>query len=312
VTINDQATVTVQKVSSNITITDEGPDPSVPNQGLEIEFVVTGSNGGTPTGDVVVTMTNGPETCRATLSGGAGSCTLTPLAAGPDGSNNRRNITATYQGDAQFNGDAETENHRVIPAPTPNQAPVAAFTPPSCTAGESCQFDQNSTDSDGSVVDWHWEFQGGTPSSNSGDPVVSVVFADAGPHTVTLTVTDDDGATDDVSQIITVNPAPPANTAPTADNEVYLSSSTQELRIDDPAQGLLAGDIDPDNGPQPLIARNASDPAQGTVTLNENGTFVYIPDASAVGGDSFTYEAYDGADATTATVTITFVGLRLK
>jgi hypothetical protein len=310
VTINDQATVTVQKVSSNITITDEGPDPSIPGQGLEIEFVVAGSNGGTPTGEVVVTMTNGPETCRATLVDGAGSCVLTPLTAGPAGSNYRRNITATYSGDAQFNGDSEIENHRVIPAPTPNQAPVAAFTPPSCTAGESCQFAQNSTDSDGSVVDWHWEFEGGAPS-NSVDPVVSVVFATAGPHTVTLTVTDDDGATDEVSHIVTVNPAPVENNPPITDPETYLSASDQELRIEDPLLGVLAGDIDLD-GPQPLIARNPSTPSQGTVTLNSNGTFVYTPNAGALGGDTFTYEAFDGLVATTGTVTITFTGIRLK
>jgi hypothetical protein len=307
VVISDQATVTVQKVSSIIEITDEGEDPSTVNQPLLIEFTVRGT-GGTPTGEVVVTMTNGPETCSATLSGGAGSCTLTPLTAGPAANNNRRTITATYNGDAQFDRDTDTENHRVLPAP--NQAPTAAFTVPSCTAGQSCQFADNSTDSDGSVVDWHWEFEGGAPS-NSVDPVVSVVFAAPGPHTVTLTVTDDDGATDDVSHTVTVNPPPVENTPPSADADTYLSASDQELRITDPAFGVLAGDTDTD-GPQPLIARNASAPTQGTVTLSSNGTFVYTPDDGAIGGDTFTYEAFDGLAATKATVTITFTGLRLK
>ena len=119
VIIADQATVTVHKASSTIEITDEGEDPSTVGQEIEIEFVVTG-DGGTPTGEVVVTMTNGPETCSATLIDGRGSCRLTPATAGPDGNNNRRDITATYGGDAQFSGDMNTENHRVIAAPAGN------------------------------------------------------------------------------------------------------------------------------------------------------------------------------------------------
>jgi hypothetical protein len=126
VIIADQAAVTVQKASSTIEITDEGEDPSTVGQEIEIEFVVTGTNGNTPTGEVVVTLTNGPETCNATLSEGRGSCRLTPATAGPDGNNNRRDITATYGGNTQFSSDSDTENHRVIAAP-PATSLRAAF-----------------------------------------------------------------------------------------------------------------------------------------------------------------------------------------
>jgi adhesin/invasin len=309
VALNDQPNITVQKTSSIVEITDDEPDPSTVGTPIMVEFSVRGS-GGTPTGEVIVTLSGGDETCRATLVDGNGSCSLTPTAAGPAGNNNRRVITATYGGDARFSGDTDTDNHRVNPAPTPNQAPTAAFTAPTCTAGQPCSFDDASTDSDGNIAGRAWTFEGGTPATSS-DDTPQVTFASAGSKTVTLTVTDDDGATNSVTHSVTVNPAPVENNAPLADPDTYLSASDQELRIEDPSLGVLAGDTDSD-GPQPLIARNPSTPSQGTVTLNPDGTFVYTPNAGALGGDSFTYEAFDGLAATTATVTITFTGLRLK
>ena len=72
---------------------------------------------------------------------------------------------------------------------------------------------------------------------------------------------------------------------------------------------VLKNDGDPDGGPQPLTARNASMPAHGTVALASNGTFTYTPEADYNGTDSFTYEAFDGADAATATVTISITAV---
>ena len=310
VTIADQAAITVGKTSSTIEITEEGADPSAVGVPIPVEFTVTGS-GGTPTGTVVVTLSGGDETCQTTLSAGAGSCDLTPTAAGPAGSNNRRVITATYGGDAQFTGDTDTENHRVTPAPQPNQAPTAAFTAPTgCIAGQPCQFTDASTDSDGSIASRSWTFPDGTPAtSTAANP--SVTFATAGTKTVTLTVTDDDDATNTVSHDVSVGPAPPSNTPPNAVDNLYLSASDQILSITEPSQGVLANDTD-DGRPAGLVARNASDPANGTVVLNTDGTFTYTPDGFNMGSDTFTYEAYDGELSSTATVTITFTGLRLE
>jgi hypothetical protein len=50
---------------------------------------------------------------------------------------------------------------------------------------------------------------------------------------------------------------------------------------------------------------NASDAANGSVDLNENGSFTYTPDPNFFGDDSFTYRAKDNVgNETTATVTI--------
>jgi len=300
VALNDSPTITVQKTSSTVEITEDEPDPSTVGTPITVEFSVRGS-GGTPTGEVIVTLSGGTETCGATLVDGNGSCSLTPNAAGPDANNNRRIITATYGGDARFSGDTDTENHRVNPAPQSNQAPTAAFTPPSCTVGLPCTFTDGSTDSDGHISSRFWTFLDAVPST-SGEQNPSVVFSSAGSKTVTLDVTDNEGATDTETQQVTVTLPTPQNQAPTAGNDAYdTPGAGQGLTV--PAPGVLGNDTDPD-GPQPLVARNASAPSQGSVSLNSDGSFTYTPTLGATGSDSFTYEAYDGALATTATVTI--------
>jgi uncharacterized delta-60 repeat protein len=68
--------------------------------------------------------------------------------------------------------------------------------------------------------------------------------------------------------------------------------------------GVLKNDSDPDG--DPITAVLVSGPANGTLTLNPNGTFTYRPNANWSGTDSFTYRANDGfGDGNTATATIT-------
>lgn len=88
--------------------------------------------------------------------------------------------------------------------PPVNVPPVAAFSF-SCS-GLTCSFTDSSTDSDGSIVAWAWNFGDGSTSSAQHP---SRTFAAGGTYTVTLTVTDDGGATNAVSQNVTVTaPAP--------------------------------------------------------------------------------------------------------
>jgi PKD repeat protein len=93
-----------------------------------------------------------------------------------------------------------------------NQAPDASFSQV-CTE-LSCVFTDASTDSDGSIASRAWTFESGTPAS-SADAAPTVAFAAAGTYTVTLAVTDNEGATDNVSQEITVTGGT-TGTAPTA------------------------------------------------------------------------------------------------
>jgi hypothetical protein len=119
-TVNQTATVTVQKVSSVTKIESDEPDASIVGEKVTVVFTVTGT-GGTPSGNVTVTVQGGDptETCTATVA--AGSCDITFNTPG----NNRR-LTATYGGDSQFAGSSDNENHRVNAAPPPeNKPPVA-------------------------------------------------------------------------------------------------------------------------------------------------------------------------------------------
>jgi hypothetical protein len=309
VTIEDQATITVQKVASSVEITSDEDDPSTVNEQVTVEFTVTGS-GGTPTGEVTITVSGGPETCNESLTSGSGSCTLTLVVPGT-GPNNRRVLTASYSGDDRFAPDTDTENHRVNPLPSPNQPPTAAFTPPSCTTGQPCQFTDGSSDSDGNVVSWNWDF-GDLSSSPDEDPTHT--YGAAGDYQVGLTVTDNDGAQNSVTHTVTVSDAPPPNTAPVANNDTYTvaQGGTLNVGLED---GTLSNDDDAEQDPLDLAAELVQDiPRPGFGDLkdfssNANGSFSYSPDANAQVGDmiTFTYRARDvgGLPSNDATVTIT-------
>ena len=84
--------------------------------------------------------------------------------------------------------------------PPANQPPTASFTF-SC-ADLSCTFTDTSSDGDGSVVSWSWGFEDGS-GSTAQHP--DHTYGADGTYTVTLTVTDDDGATDSASQNVIVS-----------------------------------------------------------------------------------------------------------
>ena len=83
--------------------------------------------------------------------------------------------------------------------PPPNAPPTANFT--YTTAGLTANFTDTSSDSDGSIVSRSWTFGDGG-SSTATNP--SRTYASAGTYNVTLTVTDDDGASASTTKSVTV------------------------------------------------------------------------------------------------------------
>ncbi len=70
--------------------------------------------------------------------------------------------------------------------------------------------------------------------------------------------------------------------------------------------GVLDGDTDVDSAS--LTAVLVSGPSSGSLTLNSNGGYTYVPDSGFAGTDSFRYKANDGfLDSNVALVTITVV-----
>jgi DNA-binding beta-propeller fold protein YncE len=77
---------------------------------------------------------------------------------------------------------------------SPNQAPVASFEAAPGNAGSATQFDASgAADPDGAIVRYDWDFGDGTVLRDGG-PSPQHVFTQPGTYTVTLVVTDNEGA----------------------------------------------------------------------------------------------------------------------
>jgi VCBS repeat-containing protein len=108
----------------------------------------------------------------------------------------------------------------------------------------------------------------------------------------------EDANVDDVQLVATSLASQP----PVAGDDAFSVAEDAILSV--VAPGLLANDSDADG--DPLTAVLASAPANGSLTLNADGSFSYDSDADFNGSDSFTYRANDGiGDSNVATVTIT-------
>ena len=126
---SDTEAHTVNKADTVTTITSDNPDSSAVGQNVTVAFTVAASapGAGTPTGTVTITVSGGTETCTGTLAAGSGSCTLALTVPGS------RTLTATYNGDTNFNGSTDTEPHTVVAPPSISKA----FNPASVPVGQT-------------------------------------------------------------------------------------------------------------------------------------------------------------------------------
>jgi serine protease len=122
--------------------------------------------------------------------------------------------------------EASTE---IIVLPSTNQIPVAAFnfSPPSGGAPLNVNFNAtDSSDPDGNISNYNWDFGDGQTGSGS---TTSHIFTEPGTYSVTLSVTDDDGASNSTAKEIIVTDIP--NQPPTAALGVTPSIGEAPLKI---------------------------------------------------------------------------------
>ncbi len=162
-----------------------------------------------------------------------------------------------------------------------------------------------STDSDDEIINYRWNQVEGPPVTfdNPEAPQTTFNAPQAEPYgnnlVFTLKVKDKGGLKNSVKCSVFVFPK---DSAPVAADDVYSIVQGVELKVSAP--GILANDSAA-NG-QTLSAILVSEPGNGSLTLNAEGSFSYTPVDDFVGTDSFMYFANDGTkDSTIATVSIT-------
>src|SRR5207247_1802404 len=175
--------------------------------------------------NVTVTATNQPPVAAFTQSCPTLTCSFTSTSSDPDGTiaayswnfgdgtpaSTLQNPSHTYAAGGSYTvqltvtdnqGAGNSTSHTVGVTP-PNQPPVASFTR-SCN-GLTCTFTSTSSDPDGTIAAYSWNFGDGTPISTLQNP--SHTYAAGGSYTVTLRVTDNQGAQSALaSQTFTVTP----------------------------------------------------------------------------------------------------------
>ncbi|MBT1444077.1 M4 family metallopeptidase [Shewanella sp. JM162201] len=170
-------------------------------------------SGGSGDADMYVKFGSYPSTtdydCRPYKNGNNESCPISTAQAGTywvmlRGYSNYSGATlvGSYEG-----GSGE-----------PNQAPVSDFS--AANTGALYNFTSTATDADGNVVAWSWDF--GDGETGSGESV-SHQYLVSGSYTVTLTVTDDDGATGAASQVFNVE-------VPAAEIDLSVNKVTRSRR----------------------------------------------------------------------------------
>ena len=198
-----------------------------------VRLTVMDQDGSTSYSDDVVTVTNRPPEASATASPLVVS-TLDEVGFSADGSTDPdgrvlwyrwffgdgwveygATTVHAYAGDGTFTAtlvvtdDDGAEASANVTVKVSNRAPHAVIAgDASAVVGGLVRLDgRGSTDPDGKVVEWRWDF--GDGSAAGAGQTVSHAYSHRGTFNVTLTVVDDDGATAAATYAVTIADVPP-------------------------------------------------------------------------------------------------------
>ena len=156
----------------------------------------------------------------------------------------------------------------------------------------------NDSDSDGSVLSIVAVTQGQNGSVNinsDGTVTYQANLGYLGTDSFTYTIEDEDGAQS--TAVVNVTVEPPANSAPTAVDDLYLVPVNGSYDFNP-----IDNDSDIDGDTLTILSVDTST-LNGTLTYDENGTMHYQAPFLYAGNDSFTYTISDG-NGNTATATV--------
>ena len=127
-----------------------------------------------------------------------------------------------------------------------------------------------------------------------------------GTDTFEYQIADGNGGFDTATVVITVQSI---NDSPIANSDSFGIISGQDSSV---AGNVLLNDIDVDG--DVLMAILVDSPANGTLTFDTDGNFVYTPSLGFFGVDTFTYLASDGVEtsATSVEINVSMNGLRMQ
>ncbi|WP_353719002.1 Ig-like domain-containing protein [Dyadobacter sp. 676] len=120
----------------------------------------------------------------------------------------------------------------------------------------------------------------------------------AGKDTIRYTVTDNQAIPLSASayQIVTVMLQGTGNSTQAADDYVLLTAIS-ELTVD-AARGVKANDTDPQGDAQTVTTQTTSVPGKGTLTLQSDGSYTFMPEPTISGSTMFAYTTTDSQGAT--------------